>query len=209
MRLPLVVSAALSTAGAAASLTPAYDNGAFIWREVGRELAPQAPHYTIRAGPVDHAEASAVSGTFQIHRAEGPSGIPSARLAGGCLEFLAADLGYEQMAAKQCRKNSDCSTPGENEFAACDLETKQCWSRPTGLAAALKLCNRGLIAPTNALIPVPAEPVDVRQFGIRTGTHVRVGACLNKAGINPQETGCLSADGADKIQVWGPVTRVR
>lgn len=206
MRYLLIIPAALLCA---AGSSPFDDNGALKWREVGQQDAPQAPRYTIRAGPVEQAEASAVSGTFQIHRSGSPSAIPSARLAGGCLEFLAADLGYEQMAAKQCQRNSECSTPGENEFGACDTATKQCWSRPAGLAASAKLCNRGLIAAPNDLIPVPAEPADVRQFGIPRGAHVRVGACLNKAGINPQATGCLTSDGPDKIQVWGPITKIR
>jgi len=209
MRSLVFALPALLIAGAAMSFVPTDENGAFVWREVGQAAAPQLPRYTIRAGPVDHAEASAVSGTFQVHRTGAPSGIPSDGLSGGCLEFLAADLGYEQMAAKRCEKNSDCSTPGENEFAACDTETKQCWSRPTGLAASAKLCNRGLIAAPSALIPVPAQPADVRELGIQPGTHVRVGACLNKSGINPQATGCLTSDGPDKIQVWGPVTRIR
>lgn len=208
MRQLIVIPAALLVAGAALSVRPADVNGAFAWREVGQPAPPQ-PRYTIRAGPVDHAEASAVSGTFQVHRTAAPTGIPSARLAGACLEFLAADLGYEQMAAKQCQKNSDCSVPGENMFGACDAGTKQCWSRPPGFAVSAKLCNRGLIAPPNDLIPVPAQPVDVRQFDIQPGTHVRVGACLNKSGIDPQATGCLTSDGPDKIQVWGPITRTR
>ena len=209
MRSLMIALPALFLTEAAVSLAPTDGNDAFVWREVGQIAAPQTTRYTIRAGPVDHAEASAVSGTFQVHSTGAPSGIPSARLAGGCLEFLAADLGYEQMAAKQCQKNSECSTPGENDFAACDSETKQCWSRPAGIAASAKLCNRGLIAPPNELIPVPAQPVDVRELGILPGAHVRVGACLNKSGINPQATGCLTSDGPDKIQAWGPVTRIR
>lgn len=207
MRTWFVIPVALLLAGASGS--PADDNGAFDWREVGQANAPQAPRFTIRAGPVDKAEAAAVAGTFQIHRTGAPDGIPSSRLAGGCLEFLAADLGFSQMAAIQCSKNSDCSVPGENEFGACDTETKQCWAKPDGLAAGAALCNRGLIAQANELISVPSQPVDIRQFGIQPGSHVRVGACLNKSGINPQATGCLSRDGTDKIQVWGPVTKIR
>ena len=50
---------------------------------------------------------------------------------------------------------------------------------------------------------------DVRQLGIAPGAKVRVGACLNESGINPQATGCASVDGPDRIEVFGPVTRVR
>lgn len=206
MRNLLIFPAALILAGGS---SPVDDTGALEWRQLGQVSAPEQPRFTIRAGPVDHAEAAAVSGTFQVHRTGAPDGIASSRLAGGCLEFLAADLGFTQMAAKQCQKNSDCSVPGENEFGACDTETNQCWAKPAGLAAGAALCNRGLIAPVNELIPVPRQPADVRQFGIQPGARVRVGACLNRSGINPQATGCLSADGADKVQVWGPVTEIR
>jgi len=202
----LIFSAALILAGGS---SPVDDNGAFEWREVGQQIAPTVPTFTIRAGPVTRAKAAAVSGTFQVLRIGAPAGIPSSRLAGACLEFLAADLGFNQMAAKQCQKNSDCSVPGENEFGACDIETQQCWSKPPGLAAGAALCNRGIIAPVSELLPVPREPADVRQFGIKPGSHVRVGACLNKLGINPQATGCLAPDGSDKIQVWGPITKIR
>ena len=89
------------------------------------------------------------------------------------------------------------------------METKQCWSKPPGLAAGAALCNRGLVVTANDLVPVPAQPVDVRKLSIQPGAHVRVGACLNKSGINPQATGCLNPDGTDKIQTWGPVTTVR
>ncbi len=165
--------------------------------------------YTIRAGPVANADAEAVVGSFQILQAGGPEAIPSTGLSGGCLEFHPADLGFTRMAAKQCQRNSECSTPGENEFAACDTQTGQCWSRPPGPAASAALCHRGITPPVNALVPVPAQPVDVRQFGIQRGAHVRVGACLNKAGIDPRVTGCQTSDGPDKIQVWGPVARIR
>ena len=209
MRVNPVLRAALFVTGSALALAPAHEDAAFVWREVGQADAPQEPRFTIRAGPIVRAEAAAVSGSFQVHRTAAPNGIPSQRLAGACLEFLAGDLGFAEMSAKQCQKNSDCSTPGENEFGACDTHTNQCWSRPAGFTAGAKLCNRGLIAPVNDVIQVPAEPVDVRQFGIKPGAHVRVGACLNKSGINPQVTGCQTSDGPDKIQVWGPVTRVR
>src|SRR5688572_14167145 len=106
------IATTMIIAAAALSVAATDENGAFVWRELGQPV-PSQPRYTIRAGPVDHAKAGAVSGTFQVHKTAAPSGIPSARLAGGCLEFLAADLGFEQMAAKQCQKNSDCSTPGE------------------------------------------------------------------------------------------------
>lgn len=209
MRSLIILPASLLIAGAAMALTPSDGDSAFVWRVVGQTADPQAPRYTIRAGPVSRTEASAVSGTFQVHRTGASSGIPSSRLAGACLEFLPIDLGFEQMAAKRCEKNSDCSTPGENQFGACDTDTKRCWSRPAGLAASAALCNRGLVAPPNDLIPVPAQPADVRQFGVQPGARVRVGACLNKSGINPGATGCQTADGPDKIQVWGPIARIR
>ena len=185
------------------------NNGALVWREVGQIVAPSAPRFTIRAGPVEHNEARAMSGTFQVTRTGAPDGIPSSFLAGACLEFLAADLGFAGMAAIRCEKNSDCAVPSENEFGACDTATNRCWSKPPGIAAGLKLCNRGVIAAPSDRIPVPLVPVNVEELGIKRGSHVRVGACLNKAGIDPRATGCLALDGKDKIQVWGPISSVR
>ncbi len=205
MRPLLIIPAALLFSGG----SPPNDNGAFVWREAGQASAPQVPRYTLSAGPVANAEASAVSGTFQVLRTGAPSGIPSSRLTGACLIFPAADLGYSQMAVKQCHKDADCSTPGESEFGTCDTETKQCWSKPAGATAGAALCNRGIIAPVNELNPVPTQPVDVRQFGIERGAKVRVGACLNKSGINPLLTGCLATDGPDRIMDLGPVSKIR
>jgi hypothetical protein len=151
----------------------------------------------------------AVWGTFQVLKTGAPLGIPSSRLAGACLIFPATDLGFEQMAAKQCHKDADCSTPGENAFGTCDIETNKCWSKPDGLAAGAALCNRGIVAAENELNLVPSQPADVVQFGIKRGAKVRVGACLNKSGINPLVTGCLATDGPDRIFDLGPVTKIQ
>jgi hypothetical protein len=204
----MMIPAALLFVAARQSTSPYDDNGALVWRHVGQQT-PQAPKFTIRAGPVANAEANAVSGTFQVHRAGVSNGIPSSRLAGGCLIFSAADLGYGQMAAKQCHKDADCSTPGENEFGTCDTKTKQCWSKPAGLAAGAALCRRGIVAAVDELYSVPAQPVDVRLFGIQPGASVRVGACLNKSGINPAVSGCVATDGPDRIFDLGPIRKIK
>lgn len=51
MRPLLIIPAALLLAGGTASISPADENGAFGWREVGQGSAPQVPRYTLRAGP--------------------------------------------------------------------------------------------------------------------------------------------------------------
>lgn len=205
MRQFVAIPAALTLA--VASLSDVNDG--FIWREVGQVSAIQTPKYTIRAGPVANSQSSAVSGTFQVLRTGAPSGIPSSRLAGACLIFPAADLGFEAMAAKRCQNDADCSTPSENAAGTCDGETNQCWSKPAGLAAGAALCNRGIVAAEGELNVVPLQPVDTRQFGIEPGAQVRVGACLNRSGIDPRMTGCLAVDGPDALKVLGPVSKIR
>jgi hypothetical protein len=175
----------------------------------GNASAQQEATYTVRAGPVAKSGMTAAQGTFQVHRSGAPAAIPSSRLAGACLIFPAADLGFTRMAAKQCRKDADCATPGENLDGTCDVETNQCWSKPAGAAAAGALCNRGLVAPEGKLIPVPVQPAYLQMFNISPGTRVRVRACLNKSGIIPSRTGCLALDGPDRVTDMGPVTRVR
>jgi hypothetical protein len=208
MRQFLILPAALLFGGGTPSSPPS-DEDAFVWREVGQSRVPTSPKFTIRSGPVANAEATAVWGTFQVLKTGAPSGIPSAGLAGACLIFPATDLGFEQMAAKQCHRDADCSTPGENVAGTCDIETNRCWSKPEGLAAATALCNRGIIAFESELNPVPSQPVDVLQLGIERGAKVRVGTCLNKSGINPLLTGCLATDGPDRIFDLGPVATIR
>ena len=164
--------------------------------------------YTIRAGPVPNAQAGALAGTFQLLETGGPNGIPSARIGGACLAFPAADLGFPQMAAKQCAKNSECAT-SENPVGYCDVEQRTCWSRPNRPDARPALCNTGITLNPNDLNAVPAQPVNVAPFNIAPGAKVRVIACLNKAGANPRATGCASADGPDRIEVMGPIATIR
>lgn len=170
----------------------------------GREL-----RYTVRAGPVPNAQASALSGTFQLLQTGDPSGIPSNRTGGACLAFPAADLGFTQMAAKQCSKNSDCSVTTENPVGYCDVGAKTCWSRPNRPGARAALCNTGITLNANDLNSVPAQPVNVAPLGIAIGAKVRVIACLNKAGAVPSATGCASKDGPDRIEVLGPIATIR
>ena len=174
------------------------------------EAAPAAATlYTIRAGPVPNARLGALAGTFQLLETGNPDGIPSDRLGGACLAFAAADLGFTQMAAKQCSKNSDCSTPGENAFGYCDVQTNSCWAKPATPAANPALCQKGQVWAATATHAVPAQPVNAAQFGIKPGAKVRVVACLNKSGITVSATGCASKDGPDRIEVLGPIATVR
>lgn len=171
--------------------------------ETGREAL-----YTVRAGPVANAQAGALAGTFQLLETGGPGSIPSTRVGGACLVFPAADLGFSQMAAKQCGKNSDCGT-SENPVGYCDVDTKRCWSRPNQPNARPALCNVGITLNPAELNDVPAQPVDVAQFNVAPGAKVRVVACINKTGANPAQTGCGSADGPDRIEVMGPIATIR
>ena len=175
----------------------------------GKAATAAATLYTIRAGPVPNAQLGALAGSFQLLETGNPAGIPSDRLGGACLAFAAADLGYTQMAAKQCTKNSDCSTPGENEFGYCDAQTNSCWAKPKGPTANAALCRKGQVWTATDTHPVPIQPANAAQFGIKAGAKVRVVACLNKSGIDGAQTGCASKDGPDRIQVLGPVATVR
>lgn len=174
----------------------------------GNEAAPE-DRFTVRAGPVANAQIGALSGTFQLLKSGAPDAIPSTRLGGACLAFRATDLGFTQMAAKRCTKNSECSTPGENEYGYCDTQTSQCWAKPTGPAANPALCQKGQVWSAVDTHAVPAQPVNASQFGIKPGAQVRVVACLNKSGINVAGTGCASKDGPDRIEVLGPIATVR
>lgn len=167
------------------------------------------PRYTVRAGPVPNAQVAALSGTFQLLETGSPSGIPSTRVGGACLVFPAADLGFTQMAAKQCSKNSDCATTGENPVGYCDVAEHKCWSRPNQPTARPALCNVGGTLNPSDLNAVPKQPVDVAQFNIAPGAKVRVVACINKTGASPTGTGCGSPDGPDRIEVMGPVATIR
>lgn len=172
----------------------------------GNAAAPE-DRFTVRAGPVANAQLDALSGTFQVLKSGSPDAIPSALIGGACLAFPAADLGFTQMAAKQCSKNSDCSTPGENEFGYCDTQAGTCWARPAGPAARAAFCDTGKVRTLNDINSVPVQPVDASQFRIRSGSKVRVVACLNKTGAT--RTGCASNDGPDRIEVLGPVATIR
>ena len=178
-------------------------------KPAGNAADATAARYTIRAGPVPNARLGALAGTFQILETGGPDSIPSSRLGGACLAFRAADLGFTQMAAKRCTKNSQCTTPGENEYGYCDVQTSQCWAKPTGPAANPALCQKGQVWSAVDLHPVPAQAVNAAQFSIKPGAQVRVVACLNKSGINVSATGCASKDGPDRIEVLGPIATVR
>lgn len=175
----------------------------------GSTQAAREATYTIRAGPVPNAGAAALSGTFQLLEVGGPDAIPSNRLGGACLVFPAADLGFTQMAAKQCTKNSDCSFPAENAVGYCDTQESKCWSRPNRPNARTALCNLGFAISPNELNSVPKQPVDVGQFNIRAGAKVRVIACLNRADADLQKDGCGSTDGPKRIEVMGPVATIR
>lgn len=168
------------------------------------------PTYTIRPGPIANAEVSALSGNFQLLEVGGPNAIPSKRLGGACLIFSAADLGYTQMAAKQCSKNSQCSTANENANAYCDTKTSTCWARPDQYPnARAALCNLGIVVEPQQLTPVPKTPVDVGQFGIRPGAKARVIACLNRTDADLRLNGCGSPDGDKRIELMGPIATVR
>lgn len=168
------------------------------------------PTYDIRAGPVAHAFVQAVSGTFQSVQVRTPDAIPSALLGGACLVFPASDLGFTTMAAKECSKNSDCSTVGENAVGYCDTSTKQCWSRPNHATARADLCNLGFTLAPQEIYQVPAAPVDVStKFNIQAGAKVRVIACLNRVDADLRVDGCGSADGPKRIEVMGPVATIR
>ena len=169
--------------------------------------AAAADYYTVRAGPVPNAQITALAGTFQLLKASAANGIPSDRLGGGCLIFAAADLGYTKMAAMQCHQNADCYT-GEGESAGyCDGQTHSCWAKP-GNVPDEALCNKHIILNVNELTPAPKSPFDASKV-VKAGAKVRVDACLNKAGADPGATGCGSKDGADRIEVMGPVATVK
>lgn len=166
--------------------------------------------FTVRAGAVNNARLDSLSGTFQLQRTGPPQGIPSDGLGGACLVFPAADLGYPQMAAKQCQANSDCSTPGENLIGYCNEGS--CWSRPKNDPTGSKTCNRPVAMTPGTLNPVPRQPVDAGALAVKAGAKVRVLACLNKRGFvpgpAPNGTGCAGT-GADALHDWGTTATVR
>lgn len=167
-------------------------------------------YFTVRAGAVTDALADSVSGNFQLQRTGAPRGIPSDGLGGACLVFAAADLGYPQMAAKQCQTNAQCSTPGESIYGYCDGGS--CWSRPKEDPTGSKTCNRPLAMTPGDLNPVPRQPVDAAALGVKPGAKVRVLACLNKRGFvpgpAPNGTGCAGT-GVDALHDWGTIATVR
>lgn len=207
----------LFTAGAAMFLAGCSGNrGDEADGNANGSAAGSEEYYTIRAGTVTAAVASALSGNFQLQRTGAPRGVASNGNGGACLVFASADV-QPQMPA-QCRTNAECKVPGQNVSGYCDAgtggeETGTCWARPPGDLPGLKTCNRGVMTTQGALNPVPAQPVDVATLGVRPGAKVRVLACLNKQGFVPGGanvggTGCAGTN-VDAVHDWGPVATVR
>jgi len=168
-----------------------------------------ADYYTVRAGPVADARIDALSGTFQMLKVSAANGIPSNGRGGACLVFAAGDLpGLDQIANKRCETNAQCQDANASA-AYCDAQTHSCWVRPKKDPSGSQTCNRPITMTPTTLNPVPANPVDASPLDVKPGAKVRVVACLNKLGASPQLTGCGSIDGADRIEVFGPVATVK
>lgn len=208
MRQLLFTSAAIATLSLAACSGNAPDSA----QNASGNQAAGEEYFTVRAGAVTDARAVAVSGNFQVQRTGAPRGIPSDGLGGACLVFAAGDVGYQQLADKQCQSNLDCSIPGENVYGYCDSGTGSCWARPRNDLAGAKTCNRPLAMTPAVLNPVPRQPVDAGALGVRPGAKVRVLACLNKRGFvpgpAPAGTGCAGT-GVDALHDWGTAATVR
>jgi hypothetical protein len=193
------------------------------------ETAAAEEYFTVRAGPVANASASAISGTFQMLKVAQANGIPSAGRGGACLAFRASDLGFTEMAKIQCQTDAQCSNPAPDGTTGPDAgsyapdpanpthrESRYgycgdgiCWSKPIQPGADPAVCNRPITMTANVLNPVPKTPSDLRPYSIKRGAKVRVVACLNKAGIDPTKTGCASVSGTDLVHDMGPVGTVR
>lgn len=195
----LIVAAMMSVAGCGG---PPSDQG--------NENAggPTEEYFTVRAGPIANARIDAIDGTFQMVKVGAANGIPSAGRGGACIVFDPADLGFSEMAGEQCTNNASCDTDETNGFAYCDTQTAKCWVKLEG-APGEALCNRPITMTATTINHVPKQPTPASDPKVKPGTKARVVACLNKAGANPTQTGCGSVDGADRIEVMGPVATLR
>lgn len=201
--------------------------------------------YTIGASPVAGTSSSGITATFKVYRphpvvltTQPPyviffPGIPSELKGGGCFAFPAADLGFTNMAAKSCQKNSDCGIPpSESEYGYCDRSTKHCWAKPHSSpqdnadAAKQNAANPTAPAVDGEFIldhkfcrkssftdpPTPwAEDVDnpVSLSATELTQHgVKKGDSVRLIGCLNQKgattaTNCASKDGPDRIQAMG------
>lgn len=169
---------------------------------------PTEEYYTVRAGPIADARIDAVDGTFQMLKVGAGNGIPSAGRGGACIAFDPADLGFTEMAAKQCTTNASCDTEETKGFAYCDTQTAKCWVKLEG-APGEALCNRPITMTATTINHVPKQPTPASDPKVKPGTKARVVACLNKSGADPRVSGCGSVDGTDRIEVLGPVATLR
>ena len=165
-------------------------------------------YFTVRAGPIANAQVAAVDGTFQMLKVGAGNGIPSTGRGGACIVFDPADLGFAEMAGKQCTTNKSCDTNETSGFAYCDTRTAKCWVKLEG-APGEALCNRPITMTATTINHVPKQPTPATDSKVKPGTKARVVACLNKTGANIPVDGCGSVDGTERIEVMGPVATLR
>jgi hypothetical protein len=162
-------------------------------------------YFKILALPVKSTSAKALQGEFMIVPASATDGIPSVRVAGGCLIFNPADIGLSELAGRSCNTNAQCQGGGASA-GYCDGQTHSCWARPAWDPAGAQLCNKGKVFAANVHNLAPAMPLDV-SANIKPGTRVRVDACLNKTFTSSPP--CKEIDSPDRIEVMGPVAKVQ
>ena len=169
---------------------------------------PAEDHFTVRAGPIADARVVAIDGTFQMLKVGPGNGIPSGGRGGACIVFDPVDLGFPEMAGKQCTTNKSCDTEETKGFAYCDTQTAKCWVKLEG-APGEALCNRPITMAATTINHVPKQPTPANDPKVKPGTKARVVACLNKTGANISVNGCGSIDGAERVEVMGPVATLR
>ena len=194
----LIVAALLSAAGCGAPPDQANENAG----------GPTEEFFTVRAGPIANARVDAIDGTFQMLKVGAGNGIPSLGRGGACIAFDPADLGFTEMAGKQCTNNAGCDTNETTGFAYCDTQTAKCWVKLEG-AKGEALCNKGIIMTAATINHVPKQPAPANDSKVKPGTKARVVACLNKTGANVLVNGCGSVDGTERVEVMGPVATLR